>query len=803
MKVSGDAITGSVPTRKPVWTHVIGLGWIVVAAAAVLAPELAHGASFGPFDLLSHYGLLQKPGVTVHNPQAQDQVDAILPWFTLAWEQVHHGHLPLWNPYGALGMPLAFNWQSGAFGLQSAIAYLFPVNWAYTVQIAATLVIAGSGAYVLGRVLRIGILGCVFAGTAFELSGPMIGFLGYPHSGVMAFAGWLFAAVILIMRGKRPARDVAFFAVVMAFAAYAGQPEILVLLFFALVTFAGVLLLSRAIWDQGPVAVPTGLLAIGLAAGGALSAPLLLPGFQLISGSLRNVASLDLGLPAHDLTHLVFSSFDGLPTAGSGLYAFFYGESAAWVGVIVVVLAIVAVARRFRVEGVVALGVTALVAAAIIFVRPVVSIMNHLPLVGHIDWHRALFLLAFALAILGGVGTDLVVRASSERATRNWVGGGFAAMALILLGIWVFGRGRLSPAEASFRAHSFIWPVVGTAVGLAVSIGLYSLARHTKKQAPDFADDKRGVKLAAKVGGLAGAMLVLCETGFLVAAGASIWTSSPDFFSTPPAVVSYQNSVGSSLVGFGAAACFLPPGLGIPSNDNDVYGVDELALYDPALPQEYFTVWRQTTQTRAGFQSYYFYCPDITSVALARLYGVSFVLEHQGDPGPTGSVFDKSIDNEDLYRIPGAARATLSPLDSTGGLPPIEAPGVPVAMSQPDPASWRLTTDTSTKEVLRLRITNVPGWSATIDGRALPLQSYAGVMMQAVVPPGRHTIVLRYWPRDFTLGLWLAAIAAAGLFFWLGFAAFMRRRTKALSDSRAGEARRQGAHEGISTFAPS
>ncbi len=483
--VASGGDSDSVLTRQPVWKHLIGLGWIVAAAAAVLAPELAHGASFGPFDLLSRYGLLQQQGVTIHNPQAGDQVDAILPWFTLAWEQVHHLHLPLWNPYGALGMPLAFNWQSGAFGLQSAIAYLFPVNWAYTVQIAATLVIAGSGAYVLGRVLRIGILGCVFAGVAFELSGPMIGFLGYPHSGVMAFAGWLFAATLLILRGQHPARDIAFFAVVMAFAAYAGQPEILVLLFFALAIFAGFQLLSRAIWNQGPIALPAGQLVIGLVAGGALSAPLLLPGFQLISGSLRNVAALDTGLSVHDLTHLIFSSFDGIPTTGSGFYAFCYGESAAWVGAIVLVLAVAAVARRFRVEGVLALGVTALITAAIIFVRPVVSLMDHLPVVGHIAWHRILFLLAFTLAILGGVGIDMVARAASKRETRNWVGGGFAVLALVLLAIWTFGRGRLPGTEASFRAHSFVWPAIGTAAGLAVSVALFALARNLKRRNAD------------------------------------------------------------------------------------------------------------------------------------------------------------------------------------------------------------------------------------------------------------------------------------------------------------------------------
>ncbi len=176
---------------------------------------------------------------------------------------------------------------------------------------------------------------------------------------------------------------------------------------------------------------------------------------------------------------------------------------------------------------------------------------------------------------------------------------------------------------------------------------------------------------------------------------------------------------------------------------------------------------------------FYIYCPDMTSVALAQLYGVSFILEHQGDPAPTGAVFDKSIGSEDLYRIPGSPRATLSALEPNGNLPPVEATGTPVAASQPNPSSWKVTTDASTKEVLRLRITNVPGWSATIDGRPLALVSYAGVMLQAVVPPGDHTIVLQYWPKDFTDGLFLAGIAALGLLTSLVVVMFRRRRRPA------------------------
>ena len=85
----------------------------------------------------------------MHNPVTSDQIDEMIPWTNLAWTQVHQGHLPLWNPYSALGMPLAFNWQSAAFGLPALVGYLFPLSMAYTAGVVVTLVVAGTGASTL------------------------------------------------------------------------------------------------------------------------------------------------------------------------------------------------------------------------------------------------------------------------------------------------------------------------------------------------------------------------------------------------------------------------------------------------------------------------------------------------------------------------------------------------------------------------------------------------------------------------------------------------------------------------------
>ena len=223
--------------KRSWWVDAGGVLWVVAAAAAVLAPALAHGAYLGSFDWVSRYGLSSDPGVAVHNRQAFDQITEFIPWTNLAWTEVHHGQLPLWNPYTVLGMPLAFNWQAGAFGVPALIGYLFPLHLAYTVQVVVTLLIAGSGVYVLGRVLRLSVVGCAMAASVYELSGPFFGWLGWPIASVMAWAGWLFAAVVLVFRTRHRAGAVTFLALVVACTVYAGQPDTLVVLASALLVF--------------------------------------------------------------------------------------------------------------------------------------------------------------------------------------------------------------------------------------------------------------------------------------------------------------------------------------------------------------------------------------------------------------------------------------------------------------------------------------------------------------------------------------------------------------------------------------
>jgi Bacterial membrane protein YfhO len=733
----------------------LGVLWFVAVGVALLVPALRHGTHIGTYDLLSQLGLSKHSGIIPHNLVNGDQIDSMIPWNDLVWTQVHHGQIPLWNPYNGLGLPLAFDWQSAPMGMPALVGYLVPLQYSYDVGILVTLVVAGTGVYVLGRVLGLGRLACVFAGTVFELSGALGGWLGYPHGAVMSWGGWLFAAAILVVRREHRVRDISFFAVVLAMAVYSGQPEVLMVFGLGLGLFTVVLMVQRTtvLRGSGPIIRPLGDLVAASLAGLALAAPLALPGLQLISRSTRSGSAAVRTLQPHDLMYFISQGFDGLPLTGSRAFgdSFFYEETAAYVGIIAVVLAVLALSVGFRRPEVVAFAVVTVVMVAIVFVAPVNSLMNSLPVLGKVSWVRSLMAVALGVAILSGFGLDVLVRSHAHRAVRRRAAICFGSAGLMLLILFAVGRGRLPPTLASIRSTSFVGPAGGVAAGLVV-VSMLAIANRGGRPSQSLTP--------AKIGSIAGVVLLSFETAFLLSSGVPILSSSSTYLSPTAAEASLQDVVGTATVGFGYGECGQ---VGIDPSVNAAFRVSELDAYDPIIPSSYYTAWRENTGTNTGFPALNDFCPLVTTSAEARLYGVSYVLEAKGSPGLKGGVFVKDVGDEALFHIPAAGIATTTPLAASGALPPAHALGVPVKVVQPDPATWRIETSATSPQVLRLRLSDVPGWHATIDGKPLHLASFAGVMLQARVPAGSHTIELHYWPSTLTIGIVLATLSAAVL----------------------------------------
>ena len=359
--------------------------------------------------------------------------------------------------------------------------------------------------------------------------------------------------------------------------------------------------------------------------------------------------------------------------------------------------------------------------------------------------------------MLAGVGLDAVIRDAERRRAARWAVGAFAAIGVALGLIWLFGRGTLSPHDASVRAQSFVWPAASTGMGLAAFGILVMIGRrstHKQRHHP--------VPLWVTLGAVS--LVLTFQTAYLVADDAPIFPSASAPFQPKPGVVALQRATSSSLVGLGLKSrAFGGLGLGFGPNTNMLFGIREFAEYDPIAPLSFFNSWQATNKTSSGLMAFYDFTPAITSATVARRYGVSYVLERRGAAGPTGSVFDAQVGKEDLYRIPGAATATLVAPAPSGKWPSIDAPGSAVPVKWLSPSEVRIVTNSSSAQVLRLRLDSFPGWHATIDGKSLPLAHFLSMMFQANVPAGRHTIELSYWPNDFTDGIVLASGAVVAL----------------------------------------
>ncbi len=730
--------------------------WLAIVAAAYLAPALAHGSLLGPYDILGRMGLTSLPHAGVHNAVDSDEIEEFIPWQVLAWHDVHSGHLPLWNPYSLLGMPLAFNFQSAPFSPEVALGYLFPLHLAHTATIAARLLVAGWGAYVLGRVLGLSRLAALYCGTIYELSGAVTVWLGAYESGCLGWMGWVLAASVLVTRRGQRARDVAWLAVALAALFYSGEPQIALLAVAALAVILAVTVAPLARSGRHLLRRSVAAHGLALAGGFALAAPVYLPGLQLAFASARSTGPAVSGLPAYDLVHLAFGDYNGLPTAlGTVIGPDNLYVSMIYVGVIALALAFVALPLARRRAEVAAFAVLAGLLLVLLFARPVVDVMAHLPYLRVFRILLATPLLDLALAVLAGFGAERLA-AGLRPGDRGAGAGGDRALAVaiaalglvlavlaLLLGLDV---GHLDPVQRATRAKSFAWPLASLA-------GLFLLWAWCRRGAQRHSSRRGQV-------GLAG--LLALEAAFLAATGAGIPSSSTVGFPRTAAADALKRDVGSALVGIGSCPRSSLPTVGLTPDANAVYGVDELAVLDPIVPKAYSTAYGAATGTQETPTSPPgLFCGQIWSVALARLFGVGYVIEPPGIPGPAGTREVASIEGERLYAVPGSGRATLAALPKSPGAPFGPGRAVPVALGST--GSARVTLDARRRSALRLRLTAVPGWHATIDGRPLELQRWHDVMLQAIVPAGHHVVVLAYRPRDLVVGAWLAAASAAAI----------------------------------------
>jgi hypothetical protein len=733
---------------------------------AYLSPALKDGFSFGPADIgrqLSY--LTYVPHLAVHNSVNGDIITQEVPWNTLDWLAVHHGQLPLWDSYSGDGMPLMLNFESKPFALPTLVGYLFPLSASFLAGVAALLLIAGSGTYVAARLLGAGPLGAALAGTTFMLSGSLSGWAGWAVSGPLAWAGWALAGAVLCWEpGRWRSAGVVMVALSTAFAVYGGFPETLALGALAVGSVVVIAGACAAVRGQVGLAGPTRL-AAGVAAGAALSAPLWLPGLSVLSQSARAGENGTGGLPVRAASLLFAQGYDGLPTKGSVWFGpIDYYEATAYVGTVAIVLAVLAVLVGWRRSAVTGLVGAALISLAVVYDPTVQHVFTDLG-AGSVATQRMLPMLAFALALLAGLGAEALRRTWTDTIVRVKLAASTGACALVLGYLLLDAdSGGATAAELSVRRHALIWPALTVAAVAAGLVGASLSLRRTQSvvggapqgpgpqgPAPGPHGDSQAVRATFVV-------LLAAQSAYLVWAGTGLNSYSSNAFPVTKAVAEVQRLVGNNLLaldGPNGKNVTLWTGAGIYPEVNIGYQIRELAVHDPVTPPAYFTTWPKPAATASAGLGNNIFAPAVTSAALARFYGASYVLA-TSKRVPKGTKLVATIavpigGTVKLYSVPGAAQFSFAP-GSTARV---------VAARQTGDATWRLAVDVPARSTLTLRLTYLPGWHIAADGHALAVRKIDGLFLSAAIPRGTRTIVVNYWPNDLTAGFAIAVAAIA------------------------------------------
>jgi hypothetical protein len=118
-----------------------------------------------------------------------------------------------------------------------------------------------------------------------------------------------------------------------------------------------------------------------------------------------------------------------------------------------------------------------------------------------------------------------------------------------------------------------------------------------------------------------------------------------------------------------------------------------------------------------------------------------------------------------LDRLGGEIRRRLVVEDPDRPLPEDATPDGRATIAREEPERVEVATEAAADAYLVLADTHDPGWSATLDGRPVPIRP-AWITFRAVfVPRGNHTVVFRYRPAGFERGL---ILTACGLLIVLG-----------------------------------
>ncbi|HLF24918.1 MAG TPA: YfhO family protein [Anaerolineae bacterium] len=656
------------------------------------------GESLLPVDLIYELDPVWQnrtpPGFTApDNRLLSDVVYFIYPWQVEMRRALSEGRVPLWTPYINNGQPMLANGQVGAWDPFWLVARLFPFHDSFLIVAILKLCVAGLSTFLLARQLGTGQRGALLAMIVFAFGGPLIVWLSYPVSSVMA---WLPLLLYLSDRALARQTTTPFLAIgiVLAFQFFSGHPETSLHVLLVWVIFC----LARSVTRDGwRVRVPirlAGRMALAAVIGVALAAAQLLPLAEGILDSsilIRRQASAQAPLLQtalfdwHEWPTLITSllpQFFGTPIDNSYWYPFQnYNEQTFYAGIVPLALGLITLLawwgerhhrasaraepsapQRFSRGFWIGLALLALGIAAQL---PLINLVNALPLVRLINNGRLRIVYVLALALLAGHGLDslaknnipswpaprrfLIVLGALATAGLIAVGGAYLSVTALRDPFIAMGR---SQAEAMKAIDHPLFPYSLDYYYERVNIRYAQTQRLYMPATPEMFLPA-GVALLAsglnwirrRTGNQAlwlnGLVLLTCADLFIIGARLNPFTPPALSFPTTEAVDFLKRQPGLFRVS-GLYLALMP-------NTSMVFGLSDARGYDAVVP------WRHATllqRVEGAYQLNHYGLLRSANSRLLDLMNVEYVITDRALSGRWEPAFSEGGSSIRVYRNP-------------------------------------------------------------------------------------------------------------------------------------------------------
>jgi len=416
---------------KPFYRDLAVMALFVALLVAFFWKVFFLGRALIPADLLTHltpWSYYPEYGQGVQNPLLSDPVRFYYPRRLYFLESLRRGVFPLWNPYVFSGMPFAANIQNAIFYPFKVLFMPLPLPSGYTYETILHVFLAGLFTYWFLRTIHTGRFGSLLASVAFMFSSIVVVWLEFAP--VLNTMVWLPLILLLaeraLQRNSLPYAVLAGMAIGIQFlAGFAYFSYHILLAASSYIAFRFLYLLARRPRGKG-LLVSMGLVISIFGLGFSLPAIQLLPTFELTGHMMRGSESYEgiaaTAFPIQNLVTFLVPDFFGSPVAGPFWGLGNFNEYTAYLGIIPLLFAFMALAlRRDRIAFFFALLLVGslLLALGTPFYKllmVVVPTFRDTRVAG-----RFVFLSIFSLAVLAGLGADYLLRAVRGKAVGSRV----------------------------------------------------------------------------------------------------------------------------------------------------------------------------------------------------------------------------------------------------------------------------------------------------------------------------------------------------------------------------------------------